>query len=407
MVADTRTANPPPRASKPLTAAGFILFILLGALFTSLGALLPVLRAEFGMGATAGSELVSVFRLGSLVATIACGLFARRLDGSRTMSVLVVLAVGATVTMALAPTWAAVVAAAVVAGVGFGGLVLYLNTAFAIGYGERSMLMVNLLSAAFMVGCIIGPLAVGMLTGLGRHLLLGVAGLALLCWPARGLARLVPTRGSGVPGRPEGSAHRCLPLFAAFALVALLLSVTETGIGTWEATHLVAIGFPVAAAAALTGLFWAGHAVGRATLPFLSGRGAPGKLVVTCTLLAAGALAGACVPGLAPYAYAVAGILLGPVIPTLLAWLATATPAPQSANAIMLTALMVGSAGSPALISSVIGDSSGAVIPLTLSLLALATTIAVLLAGRAAAARIRDLRAAPAESALFTGPAGA
>src|SRR5690242_5890993 len=120
MVADTHTANPPPRAAKVQTAAGFILVILLGPLFTSLGALLPVLRAEFGMGPTAGSELVSVFRLGSLVATIACGLFARRLDGSRTMSVLVLLAVGAAATMALAPTWAAVVAAAEVAGVGFG-----------------------------------------------------------------------------------------------------------------------------------------------------------------------------------------------------------------------------------------------------------------------------------------------
>jgi len=50
-------------------------------------------------------------------------------------------------------------AAAAVVGVGFGVLVVALNTLFAAGFGDRGAAMLNLLGACFGAGAILGPLA--------------------------------------------------------------------------------------------------------------------------------------------------------------------------------------------------------------------------------------------------------
>ncbi|MBV1849297.1 MFS transporter [Catellatospora tritici] len=402
MVADIRTDSTTAPVPKLRSAAGFVLFFLYGTLFAALGALLPALRDDFGLGPTAGGGLVSVFQLGALAAMVYCGVFARRVDGRVTMSILVLVASGAATALALAPSWPAALAAAAFGGLGFGGLMLYLNTAFAAGFGRRGALVLNLFNATFMVGSIVGPLAVGATARHERHVLLAVAVLALLGWPARRLAGPAAVSAPGGRATAYEPARSSLPVLAVFMVAGLLYGAAEIGVGTWATTHLVAVGFSAPLAASLTALFWAGHALGRVSLPNLAPRRAPARLVVTCTVLAAGALALASVPGVAPYAYAVAGILLGPVFPTLLAWLATVTPATQSSRAMMLTALMIGGAGAPVLVGAAIGGSSAGAVPLALSLLTVAGAVAAIVAARVATVHGRLSAALAADPLLAT-----
>ncbi|MDI1461486.1 MFS transporter [Catellatospora sp. KI3] len=397
MVADVRTDSTAPPVPKLRAAAGFVFFFLFGTLFAALGALLPALRGEFELSASRGGGLVSVFQLGALASMVYCGLFARRVNGRRTMSLLVLVAAAAAAALALAPSWPAVLAAAGFGGLGFGGLMLYLNTAFSAGFGRRGALMLNLFNTVFMAGSIVGPLAVGATAGYERHVLLGVAVLVLLCWPACGLAPPAAVPSAGGQGPVHEPSRSSLPVVAVFTVAGLLYGAVETAVGTWETSHLVAIGFSAPVAASLTALFWAGHAVGRLTVSFLRPRRSPAKLVMGCTLLAAGALAGASSPLAAPYAYALAGVLLGPVFPTLLAWLATVTPATQSTRAVLMTGLMIGGAGAPALVGASVGGSSGATVPLVLCLLAVAAAVAAMVAARVAAVHGRLSAALAAE----------
>src|SRR5215203_2466918 len=96
----------------------------------------------------------------------------------------------------------------------------------------------------------------------------------------------------------------------------------ESGIGGWEATSLLAGGTGAAAAAGWTAGYWAALTTGRLLAIPLALRVAPAVLAAGSLVAAAGGLALAHVPGVAPVAYTLTGLALGPVFPTVLAWLA-------------------------------------------------------------------------------------
>jgi MFS transporter, FHS family, glucose/mannose:H+ symporter len=381
------------------TPAALVLFVLLGALYASLGATLPQLRTEFHLAPTAGSELVTWFMAGSLVTTLGAGFAARWLRARPTLSVLLVLIGVGAIAMSLAPSWSLFLLSAAAAGLGFGGIVVYLNTAFASGFGRRSVVMLNLLNAVFMGGAIAGPLAIGAATGIGvRYVFLGIGILVLACWPIRGCVPPAPDQRTPGRGYSAAAARRYLPILAAFAVVGLAYGAMETSVGTWESTDLVSVGVSASAAALWTGAYWAGHALGRVSLPFLSLRMSASRLVILCTVGAAIALASASVPSFAPYSYAAAGILLGPVYPTMLAWALRITPAKQLTAALMFASSMIGTAGSPPVIAAVISGRTGPFLPLSLSALAAICIASIMLAS--AVSRFRSQARAEPEPAL-------
>ena len=168
-------------------------------------------------------------------------------------------------------------------------------------------------------------------------------------------------------------------------MVLLLLYVgVENGVGGWEATSLRAGGTGAAAAATWTAGYWAALTTGRLLAIPLALRVAAPVLVAGALLAAAAALGLAHLPAVAPVAYTLTGLALGPVFPTMLAWLAAAAGG-RGSTALVFAAANLGGVLLPAVIGRLVDAASPAVIPTTVLVVVLACLSATLLLRRAAA----------------------
>ncbi|WP_052411749.1 MFS transporter, partial [Streptomyces sp. NRRL S-118] len=382
--------------------AGLALSVLLGAVTAALGAALPLLRAAYGSGdGGGGTEVVVAYNLGALLALLGSGRLERRLPASSLVSWYLAAFAAGCAGMPSAPAWWVLTAWALVAGVGFGGLVLYANAWFGRAGGAAGVRGLGALHAAFGAGATAGPLLVGG-TGAVRELLWAVAVLAVCCVPfrragdpgadgagppeagspgsvppCRGTAPAGPGAGPAAPGWRPAAAEAVAPrgLLVACAAAAFLYAGLEAAIGALEATHLSAAGHTPEDAARLSALFWAGLTVGRLLLPLAAGWVSPVPLVLGALCAGACALTAAAAAGLAPAAYAVAGICLAAVFPTLLAWAVTVLPGPRRISGVLLTANLAGSAVLPFVLGRLTTGAVPASIPLALAALAVVAAV--------------------------------
>ncbi|GAA2644097.1 MFS transporter [Streptomyces lunalinharesii] len=363
----------------PLIAAALALSLLLGVVTGALGAALPLLRSAYGLADGSGTELVVLYNLGALLAIVGCGIGLGRRLGRALAPALLLAFAGSSAGMALAPTWGLLCALALVAGAGYGGLILHLNSYFARSSGARPALLLNVLHACFGAGATLGPLLVGQWGGTSGLLLVAGA-LSLL------LFRAAAATGEPVD-RPEGAAapRPSAPLLAVLALLALLYAGVEAGIGALESTHLAASGHSPAAAARATALFWAGLTVGRLVLPVAAHRLPHPRLIGLCLLAATGALTATLLDAVAPVAYGLAGLALAAVFPTTLAWANALLPDPHRVNSALLVANLVGSTALPYLIGLAAAPGNRATIPVAFAGLTLLCGLT--LAGAARLAR--------------------
>jgi hypothetical protein len=227
--------------------------------------------------------------------------------------------------MTLAPAWPVVVGAAFAIGVGFGVVVVEINVLFTDAFGDRAAAMLNLLGACFGAGAILGPLALAASGGYR----VPFCGGALLAVVAVGLTRDLPATATP-PARDPGPP---LGLVGGFVALLLLYVGVENGVGGFEATSLRAGGTAAGAAASWTAGYWAAITTGRLLAIPLALRVAAPTLVGGCLLAAAAGLGLAHLPAVAPFAYTLTGLALGPVFPTVLAWLSRDVRGGRSAGA--------------------------------------------------------------------------
>ncbi|WP_212989012.1 MFS transporter [Actinoplanes auranticolor] len=338
-------AGPP---SLRVAIGGGAAFFLIGLLVAVYGPLIPVLRASFGGSATAAGLLVSAHFAGSVLGVLAAGAAGRSTSRTRFLVALAFVAAGAVV-LAAAPSWPVLLGGAFLLGLGFGGLDLDLNVYFASAYGERGAVVLNLLSAAFGVGAVAGPLLVAATDGnrlvIGLTYLVIALGTMPLLAGARSLPPAGPARGRGtVVGRPL--------IVAAFLVLFLLYVGAETGVASWAATYLIeVVGTGADTAAGATAAFWVAFTVGRLLAAPLSLRLPPARLVPLTLLLAAVSMALAWWPPAAGYSFVLTGLFLAPVFPTALSWFVQATPAAGPSTALVIAGASFG----PILISPLIG----------------------------------------------------
>ncbi|WP_052303291.1 MFS transporter [Deinococcus maricopensis] len=351
-----------------LYALGFVTFLLLGIMQTAYGPAMPLFRARYGLSTEVVSLLASLHFLGGAAGTLLSAWLLPWLGLKRMLLTAGGTLVVGALTLAFAPVWPLAMVGALVGGVGLGLFSSGFNLAFA-NLGARAPLLLNLLNAVYSVGVILAPIVVWALTGVrGAVWPFALIGAALL------LVTLALTRAEAPPAAPPvrtAASRAGVPLFA---LLFLLYVAMEAGVATWVTAHLRAT-HTAAQAAFLASLFGVGFAAGRFVGAPVAAR-LPGRTLVPAVLvLATLTLLAARVPTLAPFAYPLVGLLIGPVFPTALAWfgqLYSTRAAPY-----LLTAGSLGGA----LIQPVVGwfvarDGAG-VIPTVLSVNALLATAVV------------------------------
>ncbi|MFI1335783.1 MFS transporter [Streptomyces sp. NPDC020845] len=381
--------------SRAAVVASCVGFILIGALQALYGPSIPAFRDEFGLSpSTAGLGLSAHFVGGVAGVLVFDRLFghadpASRIGNRKLLGgSYLLMAVGAA-GFALAPTWPAALAMALVAGLGFGGIDYGLNQLFAVGFGRRSTAMLNILNAHFGIGAILGPALIG-LVGAERYtaVFLGFAALTLpllLC--LAGVRDEAPPRTAGGENDPQDDAadarrararsRSLATVLGAFVLLYVLHVGIEAGVGGWEPTHLETVGYGATAAASATSVYWLMMTVGRFLVAPLALRWpARSIIVVSCAGMTACLLLAA-VPALAPYAYAGVGLFIAPIFPTGLPWLNDAAPRARRAGALVIAASMVGGVAAGPALGKAIELSGIRSVPLILaavSAICLATT---------------------------------
>jgi MFS transporter, FHS family, glucose/mannose:H+ symporter len=354
--------------SRTSTAGVLVLAAAVGLLLSLYGPAIPELREAYGVGGS-GSALVLSAHFGGAMTGIGWWGVERRLAARTWLAVAVALLVSGAAGIAFAPAWAAVLVAAFGLGVGFGVVVVEINVLFAEGFGERATAMLNLLGASFGAGAVLGPLAVAATGGYRVPFCAG----ALLAVVALALTRDLP-RTARAPA-PAGE-RPALGVVGGFVALCALYVGVESGIGGWETTSLRAGGTGQAAAASWTAGYWAALTAGRLLAIPLALRLTAPALAAGSLLLATAGLALAHVPGLAPAAYTLTGLALGPVFPTALAWLAQAAPGARGSTAMVFAAANLGGVVVPVVIGRLVDAGSPAVIPTTVLVAALACLVA-------------------------------
>jgi FHS family glucose/mannose:H+ symporter-like MFS transporter len=347
------------------------MFFLSGVLVSAYGPLLEHLSHRFAVSLTASGAVLSTHFAGGLAGVLVSMLVLRRAPIREFIWVVqALIAVGCTV-LALAPSWPAFLAGVLVLGVGIGAQVICLNQLVAHGGSRRRLLILNALNASYGIGAVAGPLLVASVGRTNLPLMYGGAAVfaAALILVVAGVSGRLPF----AIGRPAGRARVLVGVF----MVGFVLYVgVENGIGGWMPSHLESTGFGSVAAANLTSAFWLALAAGRMLIALAPARLPEPALVIGGAGAAAAALLVAVFNGVAPVAYIVVGLVIAPIFPTGIVWLARLTPGDARSTSWLFPAAMLGGALIPGGIGVAIGQVGIRWTPVLLAVVAAGCAVA-------------------------------
>jgi fucose permease len=381
-------------SSRRVVVAAYASFVLIGWSSLLAPSLIRDIKGEFGQTDAGFGLLYFVASFFFAAGAFLSGALAGRI-GRRTILAAAALALATGLAAeGLAPTWPILLAGVAFAGFGGGTIDAGVNSVVmdlsASGRGSA----LNRLHLFYSVGALGAPIVMGMLldAGLAWRLPMLVSAVAALLLVA-------PLRSVGaVPARPRAVAADLvagrsgpdfrLPL-AALGIAITCYVATELGVSNWAVEFLS--DEPISVATLALGLFWLGHAGGRLIAIRVADRFPPVAFTVACVFFAAGALIAAVVGpggGLRLALFAAVGLGLGPVYPMIMAVAGSLYPHRAAAVSGLLTSAGVaGAVVYPPLMglaSETVGLGAGM---LGAAVLAMASGIAVIAAGRRAAGR--------------------
>lgn len=364
--------------SRPAAVASCLGFVLIGMLQALYGPAVPGLRAEFGLSPSGAGLGLSLHFTGGVAGVLAFNAIHSRISNRALLAASYGLMALGGAGFALAPDWPLALAAAFLGGLGFGGIDYGLNQLFAVGFGDRSTAMLNVLNAHFGIGAVLGPAVVAWLGPDAYAYAFGAC--AVLA------AVLVPLGSSGVRTRPvepsgkqqqPGSPGGRLPRILVGFLALYILNVgVEAGVGGWEPTHLETVGYSATVAASATSVYWLMMTAGRFLVVPITLKYSPERILTICAAGMTVCLLLARVKGVAPVAYAGVGLFIAPVFPTGLPWLNRALPQARRAGAWVIAASMIGGVAAPPLLGAGIEASGIHAVPWLLTALSAASLAA-------------------------------
>jgi fucose permease len=375
------------RTSLTVLVLVFVGFVSLGLPDGLLGVAWPSIRQTFGLPLDALGALFLTSVVGYLAASLASGWVVQRTGVGLLLALSALATATSLLTFALAPTWTAIVAVGILAGLGGGAIDAGLNSYVALAHSPR---LLSWLHACFGVGAATGPAIMMAVLSSGQswrlgYAIVGVGQLVLgLCFLlTRRQWQVTPARAPALAPRPllprsrgeaRGASYqlRWPPAVWLSILLFLLYTGIETAAGQWSYTLFVE-GRAISPQAASIGVsaYWGALAAGRLLAGLVANRIAPATLTRWSMV---GVLAGAILVwlNLASWLSFAGLVLMGlaaaPIFPALIGVTPRRFGSVQAATIIgfEVGAASLGIAGLPALAGIVAARFGLEVIPLLL-----------------------------------------
>lgn len=386
------SAPPPPTGDVSFSRVAFAgataIFLVFGAIAAIYGPLLVQFSHHFGVSLPEAAAVLSVHFLGALFGVPITWTALRRYEGHIVLAgTLLAMAIGA-LGAALAHSFAELLAAVMVIGLGFGGTDYSLNSFLLRSDEQGRAHRLSVANGGYGVGAVVGPLLV-IVARPGRYPLVFVAlGLGALALVSCVKGIRAPTTSRLHPHLRHPRRRVVLGLFVA---AYVLYVATETSAAGWIAPHLHRIGYSESVGALTTAGFWLGLALGR----FLAGpvhRRVGERQIVFCGLAcAAVVILATSVDAIAPALYVVGGFSLALVYPMGLMWFTRLSPGDSDGLAVLMFTMMAGGVVGPALTGAGVALLGVHAVPVCIALFAAAD-----LATFALAAHVTGERGHPA-----------
>ena len=274
-----------------LFLAGFAVF---GILFTIIGAALPQIIRTFHWSYALTGVVLAASAIGYFLSTFFCGFLVQRLPPRRVLvSGLLLIAVCMLFFMRWSSPWLNFVLNLMV-GLGQGTIEVVTNLEVIHMERKGQSRLMNLLHAAFSVGAIVGPAAVGILMGAGLRgtiVFLAAAGPLVLMALLFGTTRFPRITQEDEHGQKQGLRLLRNPILLLLTLFLLLYVGAELGVSTWVSEYFVKVLSTTASTGAYSvSLFWMGIFVGRLGVSVLYRGTRQEYLVLGLSVLSAAAL---------------------------------------------------------------------------------------------------------------------
>lgn len=366
-------------------AGCYAAMLVIGLLMAIYGPIVAVLQNRFDVtGAEVGAAL-GTQSFGAVVGVLLAQFILRtRANRFTVITALVLITVGAIV-ISVAPTWAVLLVGTAIAGLGFGGIDSIITQLILIGSGTKGQGRVNLAHAWFGVGTVMGP---GMIYLVGADnyrwvfagaalvtvlALIGVTGLVPRPTPAEVTANTEVDEGIS----PSTWPHAFALAVAGFFFLYFIHFAVQAGIGNWAPTIIEEQSHvdPDTSALFISG-FWAALVLGRFGAATMSNRLTPGVLVTVSSIGLAISVGFTTFPQIAPWAFIIAGIFLGPIFPTGLAWLSGSGYGRGNVLAYVIAGSMLGMAIAPSLVGWIIEKQGTETAPFVLLVMAVLVVVA-------------------------------
>jgi fucose permease len=268
-------------------------FAAFGVVFTIIGASLPRIISTFRWSYALTGTVLAANAVGYFVSTFVCGILVQRIAPKKVLVFGLVL--GAT-SMSLLFRWPSPwlnLCLNFFVGLCQGTIEVVTNLSVMRMERQGQSRLLNMVHAAFSMGGIIGPAAVGLLLGAGG------GGLAVFAGTALVLALMALAFGlSPFPKLVHHEEHErgglrlmLQPLLLLITVFLLLYVGAELGVSTWIAEYFVKVrGSAASVGAFAVSLFWIGLLVGRFSLSVLYKGSRQEYIVLELALLAAAGL---------------------------------------------------------------------------------------------------------------------
>jgi fucose permease len=353
-----------------LVALAFLGFISIGLPDGLLGVAWPSIHDYFGIPLDGLGALLVMFTAGYLISSFSSGWLMARLSVGALLALSCLATSASLIGYAVAPKWMAMVALAMLAGLGAGAIDAGLNTYAATNFSAR---MVNWLHACYGIGTTTGPLIMTRVLSIGRPwqwgyaivgfwqlLLAACFALTMKRWPPAGKTANGDrtTQASDAASGGIASTRETLRLPAVWLSVAVFFIYTgiEAAAGAWPfSLFTMSRSIEVGEAGLWVSVYWGSFTVGRVISGLFANPRTTQRMLRLCV---AGIAAGASLIWIdfnstaSFLGLALVGLSAAPVFPTMIATTPERLGPAHTANAIglQIAAAVLGQSLIPALV---------------------------------------------------------